>query len=112
MAAASWRFSWIEQGGEDVLGLRHEGEAVADLLVRRRGGDLGAGEAHGAGMDRDEAGDGLDERRLAGAVRAEEGDELAGRDGEVDAAHDRQVALVAGDERVGREGGGHAASPR
>ena len=77
-----------------------------------RGGDVGAGEADAAGMDRDEAGDGLDEGRLAGAVRAEEDDDLAGRHGEVDAAHDRQVALVAGDERVGREGGGHAAAPR
>ena len=32
------------QRREDVLGLRHEGEAVADLLVRRHGGDVGAAE--------------------------------------------------------------------
>ena len=76
------------------------------------GGDVGAGEADAAGVDRDEAGDGLDEGRLAGAVRAEEDEELAGRDGEVDAADDREVALVAGDEGVGGERGGHAAAPR
>ena len=57
-------------------------------------------EADRAGMHRDEAGDRLDEGRLAGAVRAEQHDELARGDDEVDAAHDRQVALVAGDERA------------
>ena len=60
----------------------------------------------------DEAGDRLDEGGLAGAVRAEEDDELALRDGEVDAADDRQVALVAGDKRAGLKDRGHAASPR
>ena len=100
------------EGGEDVLGLRDEGEAVADLLVGGGLGDVGAGEVDAAGMDRDEAGDGLDEGRLAGAVRADEDEELAGRDGEVDGADDREVALVAGGEGVGGERGGHAAAPR
>ena len=100
------------QRREDVLGLRHEGETVPHLLVRGRGGCLGAGEADLPGMHRHEAGDRLDEGRLAGAVRPEQRHELAGGDGEVDAAHDRQVALVAGDERDRLERRGHAGSPR
>ena len=65
--------------GEDVLGLRHEGEAVADQVWCAAAGDVALAEMHAAGEYRHEPGDGLDQRRLAGAVRAEDGDDLAAR---------------------------------
>ena len=63
--------------GEDVLRLRHEGEAVADHLVGGKGGDVGAFEPHGSGEFRHQPGDGPDQRRFAGAVRTEDRDDLA-----------------------------------
>ena len=42
---------------------------------------------------RDDAGDGLEQRRLAGAVRTDDGDELAARDLERDAAQRVQAAI-------------------
>ena len=57
-----------------------------DVALARRGeGHVGAVDEHAAGVGDLEAGDDAQRRRLAGAGRAEEGEELAGRDAEVDA---------------------------
>ncbi len=56
-----------------------------------------------------EARDGAQRRRLPGAVRAEQGDNLALVDAEVDIADDRG-ALVAGGQALDREDG-HVATP-
>ncbi len=70
-------------------------DAAADLAVLAHHvvpGDLG-----GAGRRRDQRGQHPQRRRLAGAVRAEEGDELAGADLEVEAADRLDRLLVPGE---------------
>jgi hypothetical protein len=72
-----------------VLGHRHRGEQLhllecaAQPPLRSPGGtqvsDVLTEEADGSGRRRDEAGAGVEERALAGAVRADEPDEHAGR---------------------------------
>ena len=47
----------------------------------------------------EQAGDDAQERRLAAAVRADQGDDAAARDGEVDAVEDREAPAGAGRER-------------
>ena len=69
---------------QDVEGLEHEAEALAPEDRLRRLGermDVAAGDAHRAGVDRVEAGDAVEERRLADAGLADDGDELARRRG-------------------------------
>ena len=63
---------------EDLPALRHMRHAEGDAPVRRRGLDPRAGEGDAAGRDRLHAGDRPQQRRLAGAVRADERDDLAG----------------------------------
>lgn len=65
---------------------------VADAGGRVRG-------RHRAGAPRDEPEDGAQERRLPGAVGADEDDELAGSDGQVDVAQDGTAAEVNGEVR-------------
>jgi len=60
----------------------------------------------GAGGGREEAGEHLDCGGFAGAVRAEEAEELAGGDGEVDVLNGGEVAETAGEACRG-DGGGH-----
>ena len=55
-----------------------------------------------AAFDADQADDGLQERALAGAVRADDGHDLARRDLDRHAVHDRQAAHVAGDHVAAR----------
>ena len=83
---------------EHVLRLRHEPDAALDELVGRLAGDVVAVEADDAGAHGDEAEHGLEERRLAGAVGADDADELARGDGEVAAVEDVDLGHVAGDE--------------
>src|SRR5206468_7165832 len=107
------------RAGEPLVQLEHlvgrvparEAEELGEVAERRArrlrpgscAGDacLAAGGAHEADGD-------LDKRRLAGAVRPEQADELAFADGEVDAAQrlNRPVALleIADGERVGHSG--------
>jgi hypothetical protein len=74
--------------GEDVFRLRHEGETVADKVMSRRVGNVSAIKKHATAEFWHQPGDGLDERRLAGAVRSENGDDLTRRDPDAGAAHD------------------------
>ena len=55
-----------------------------------------------ARVGRREADGHVERRRLAGAVRAEQPDDLARRDVEADAAHDRAAAVRLGRSRVRR----------
>ena len=87
------------QRGEDVLLLRHEGDAEAADLARRAGRGSAAPRSVMLplrGMQ--QAGDGLQQRRFAGAVRADDGDDLAVVDREVHALQDFVAAPVAGDD--------------
>ena len=95
----------VRGGGEDVLEHRHAAERPRDLVGARepppaalRGRDLGhvlAEKADPAGGRRMRADQDAEQRRLAGAVRADDADRLAGADGKVDAVehHQRAEAL-------------------
>ena len=90
----------VLRDGRDPAAGRPRGECVNVL----------AGDADRAGVGRDDPVDGLQERGLAGAVRADEADELAGRDRQRDALQDRRVAVGGDhvsnvDERVVGPGG-------
>ena len=91
------------------VGLEHHRDVA---LLRGEVRDIAAGEPDGAGRGLLEAGDGAQERGLAAAGRAEDRDELARRDGEVDAMQHRRRAVA--DVEVldldGR-GVGHPGSP-
>src|SRR5439155_10396516 len=60
--------------------------------ARRQRGDVAAEELDRAGGRREVAGDDVEERRLPGAVRAEDRTPLAVRDVEVDIAHGVEAA--------------------
>ena len=101
------------EGGEDVFGLRHEGEAAADPFMRRKIGDVVAAQGDAAPEHRHDTGDGLHEGGLARAIGAQHHDQFARLYRKVDAAHDRQVAFITGNQAARRQGGGaHAAMPR
>jgi hypothetical protein len=68
-------------------------EPAGDDAVRRQRGDVLAGEAHPPGAGAQQAGDGAQGRRLAGAVAADERDDRAGLDGEGDARERRDGAV-------------------
>src|SRR5207253_755217 len=84
-------------GGEHVLDDRQRAERADHLEGARdpelgaaeggEPGDVGAVEADAAGIRRGGPGDEIEERRLAGAVRPEEAEELALLDVEIHAAH-------------------------
>ena len=67
--------------------------ALGDL-VGRQTGDVLTFEPHFPGTDRRDVGDGLEERRLAGSVGAEEGDELAALDGDGDVEQNLDAAVA------------------
>ena len=60
-------------------------EAEAGDLVRRHPGDVAPVEADDAGIRRQRAGDQIQRGGLAGAVGAEQADDLAGVDRQIDA---------------------------
>ena len=68
--------------------------------------DLLAAELEGPRVGRPDAGDGLDQRRLAGAVVADEGDDLAGVDVEVDVLERLHRPEALGDPAQLQEGTG------
>src|SRR5690606_32990668 len=84
--------------------LRHEADAGARLPVVAD--NVEAVDGDGAGGRVDEAADDADQRRLAGAVRAEQGEDLAAIDVEVDALQRPEagrvglVELPDGDDRL------------
>ena len=86
----------------------HHREPALHELVRGLAGDVLARVVDGARLDRQQAADALQRRRLAGAVGADEAHELALADVEVDAL-DRLDAAVGDLELAQRRGGGSAA---
>ena len=76
------------QRGEHALAAGHQRDAAVGGDVGGEVGDVLALEVHGAGLRADEAADALQQRRLAGAVGAEQGDDLAGGHVEVDLEQD------------------------
>ena len=64
-------------GREDVVLLRHVGEAAPADVAGGKPGDVGALQLDAAAARAEQAGDGLEQRRLAGAVRADDADDLA-----------------------------------
>src|SRR5262249_48351855 len=101
------------ESGKDIFGLRHEGETMPYLLVRRHIGGVDPAKTHRSSVNRHQPGNRLDEGRFAGAVRAEDHHQFIGAEGEVDPPHDGEVALGAGN-KAGRAGDGgiaHAAIP-
>ncbi len=69
-----------------------------------------AGHPDDAGVGPDEGGDGADEGGLARAVGPEQGDELAGLDGQVEAVEGLDGAEALG-QAAGVDGGGHGGPP-
>src|SRR5262249_37331871 len=85
-----------------------------DAVCGQRG-HVPAVEPHAPGLPRDQSRDRLEHGALAGAVGADEGDDLAPAHLDRDAVHDRQTTDVAGDEVLDGEPAGvaHAGmSPR
>jgi hypothetical protein len=82
---------------------------LADAL-RAAAGYFGVVEEHGAGLGLQDAADGQDEGGFAGAVRAEEGRDLAGRDLDGDLPDDGAAAALDGE--IGQLERAHWSSPR
>jgi hypothetical protein len=89
--------------GEDVLLLRHEGHAQRGDLPRRPALDRAIAQAHGAAVGRQDPRDHLEQRGLAGAVRADDAHDLAPLDGEAHALQHLVGGAVAGDDAFARE---------
>ena len=90
------------QAGEDAPALGHERDAQRHDLVGRAAADGPAVEAHGRRRARVQPDHGPEERRFAGAIRADDGHELAWRDLERDAEEGLEIA-VEGGELVDRQ---------
>jgi hypothetical protein len=88
---------------KDVLLLRHVRDAEPADLARRVPRDRLAVEHDRAAARREQAGDRLHERRLACAIRAEDRDDLARPDAQVDALQDLVRGAVAGNDAVDGE---------
>ena len=73
--------------------------------MRRRGRDVLAAQGHRARADRDQPEQGLEQRGLAGAVGADDADQLAVLQVEVAPAQDVDAGHVAGDQVVGPDQG-------
>ena len=82
------------QGREHALPAGHHGDAEPGDLVGRRAGDVAPVEDDRAVGRRHDAGDGLEQGRLAGAVGAEQGHDLALAHLEVDAEEHLDVAVA------------------
>jgi len=90
---------------EQLGALPRPGEAAAGAGVRRQPREIPAVELDRARVAH-EARDGIDERRLAGAVGADQADELALLDGDVDVVHGVHTAETDG-QACRREYGAH-----
>ena len=100
---------------KDLSAFGHQGDAGARHPVRRHPGDRPAGEGDLAGARPEQAHDRPHERRLAHAVAAQDADDLAGPDRQVDSEQDfaGAVARVQAADREQRRGGRarHGATP-
>ena len=79
---------------EQLERLERAAQPEVGAAVGRLAGEVDAVERHRAAADVGEAGDGVDERRLAGTVRADQPDELARLDVEVDVLVGVQAAVA------------------
>ena len=79
---------------EDVPLLRHPADAGGGALVRRQRGDVAAGERDRPAVAARHADQRVEQRRLAGAVAAEQGERAAGLEREVDALDDDRLAVA------------------
>ena len=112
LAAGEQRQRYVFQGGE--LGQQVvELPEVADRAVAE-GGGLGGGEASDVGVAAPdfaggrlvERGEQVEQRAFAGAGYADDGDDLAGGDGEVEVVEESEAGRAGGERRIGfREGG-------
>src|SRR5690606_29039339 len=93
------------QAREDVVGLRDVADAAGDQLVRLHVGDVLALQRHLAAADVDQPEHGLEQGRLAGAVGADDADQLALGHVQVGAVEDVDPRQVAGDQLVAAEDG-------
>ncbi len=80
-------------GAEDLTALRHIGDALGDALMARECCDIGAVHHDLAGARRHDADQRFHQRRFAHAVAADERDDLALRDREIDAVQDLALAI-------------------
>src|SRR5205807_3155391 len=101
---------------DDAQALEHAGglegppDSGPDDLVLPQADQLQACEAHRARRRADQTGDGVDERRLPGPVRADEEAHLAFGDGEVEAVHGPESVEDGGEAADLQDGSAHAAS--
>ena len=84
------------QAGEDVFSLRHEANASGHELVGTQVGDVLALEQKLAGMDMYQAEQRLQQRGLAGTIRANNADDLTFMEGQGSAIEDVHARKVAG----------------
>src|SRR6185437_10529448 len=79
--------------------LEHDADTAARDPVRRQSGHFGAFQPHRAGIRPFDAHDELHHRRLAGAVRPDQPENLAALDREADVAHGNEAAEPLGEPR-------------
>ena len=91
------------QVGEDPLAAGHLGHAEAGDLVGRQVGDVAPVEDDGAVVGLDHPADGPQQRRLAGAVGADEGDDLALADLDRDVGQDDDAVVADAELAHGEE---------
>ena len=88
----------------------HQAQARRDAVLDVERRDIGAGKV-GPALQRQHAHDGVEQRGLAGAVGADDGDDLVVGDVERHAAHGLDLAV--GDMDIGKfQQRAHAAAPR
>ena len=120
MAPKGWPFSRRMRTGHDILERRHQREqpdvlegardALLDETMRRLSGDVAPRVAHRAARGREESGDDVEGRRLAGAVRADDGPDRTLLDLQLEAVHRHQTTEPARQPR-GLQQRGHRAIP-
>src|SRR5262249_39199984 len=81
------------EAGKDLDELERAGHAQARQAHRPDAGDVTLLEAHAARGRRSHAGENVDQRRLAGAVRADDRHELARADGEAHVVEGAELAI-------------------
>jgi hypothetical protein len=96
---------------EDAAALWHVRDALPGPCVGRHARQVRAVEAHPAAHRPQHAGDRQQRRGLARTVRAEQGDHLAGADGEVDLAQHGGAAVPGGQAIEFKNRVGHHAAP-
>ena len=108
--AATVRFSRTVRSSNSSIACHVRARPRRRRVVRAHAGDVGTVE-RGRAAVRHEPGDGVDERRLAGAVRADQADQFAGLDVEVDVDHGVHAAERHRDRRERDEDAGHPLTP-